>query len=527
MARACDWRDLAAGCCLVLVAGVLVTVAGSVQGCAGPPELPPGVNERDLPDDPPRIRRLLEREPGNMGAWRRLWWLAEEEDERLEVARACVSANPRSDVAHGIMGAHFWNYGHDVDAEVSFRRALEQNPGSECAISLASIYGNYGRTEDAAALLEQALSRCVGDPEFPEHVKLEKALRLNHLGRHDAAGEWAKRIGGDWIHVWALQAYAAAGRDFGKIPEPPAWTWKPGRGSVSENYGSWGTVHAHSPLVHAMRLMAMAETPADITRIEAWYRKGLAEIDTQQGRQTCLAGLLIAAWLREGLKREPGVPAEHAGLMERVHGIGGMPGCFYDAMQGVPGAGPMLDIPQYFPVRSPTTAIRLLRLALIQHGTGDFQYESTRFTLPADRTGKWMLDWAQAEPNQPEFVLAAAGVEYGKRRYLECIALARRVIALLDAEKDKPTSWTSGDHWQSGLILSLAPPPPEEMMRYEAEGLIELARYYGGERDVIVREIEDREAKHNPRRPGQHWILRLDEYWREVEKRGLAKFPGA
>jgi len=496
------------------------------SACYGPPELPQGLREFELPDDPPRLRALLLKEPENLGAWRVLWWsVGDDPGERLQVARDCVAANPRVEGSHALMGAHWAYYGRDVDAEVSWRKALEINPASEVALGLGSILTRYGRQAQARELSGKALEAAIANSGASRYTLVSMAMQIHALGDLVAAAAAAKRMGGDSLDVWLLQAHEAAinGR-MGEVLEPPAWTWwvDSGRKPLDAAETERGQSLRHEPLMHVLALMGAAGSPEELQRVEGWFRRGLDVYDDPEGREVCLTGLLVGSWLREGLKSEVKVPAEHDALVGRLTAMGGLALWLREALAGVEGAGDEFNAPHMTLLRTPKEAALRIKASLLRGELDDGRWRIGPMRWAQGKAADGLLELARREKSADYLWLAAARTESEHRRWgavKECCGQLQRLLGPIGT----PSKGADGADGKGDP--SKAVPSWPELAREWANWMLLEARFFDGERVAVVAEVRAEEAKH-PERAGQHWILRLDDYWREVEKRGLAKFPG-
>jgi hypothetical protein len=485
------------------------------------------LEEHEMPDDPPRLRQLLEREPGNMGAWRRLWWSIEGEDEleRLEVVRDCVAANRSSDQAQALLGAHYAYYGHDVDAEVAFRKALELDAGSPAGLSLVQLLTGYGRWREAREVAKAVLACLLQRPDASVHDKASLAMAIHHAGDAQAAAEWAEKIGGQHISVWALRAHAAAQRgEFAAIPEPPDWTWRYvadfRTNAIRFEVGAGAQSEA---LFLAVHLLAFARTQEDIARITPWFDRALEVYDDSHGRSVALAGLLAAAWMTEALSQTPKLPVLHASLSLRLRGLP-------TGLEWVTRLPFVLDTnhgPEVAALDGDELArtIHEFRTGLLGGEWMNTHLSSTRIAWGGEYAQDLLIACARTSHTDDRTWFSALAAAYSRRNWLLVSECASQFLRLTE-DRANATGDAASSSLEQAVVRSVVSPPYPVTERSFARHCLLEARFFSGEREAVVAEVGAAEAKQRGR-PGQHWILRLDEHWRDVEKRGLATFSGA
>jgi tetratricopeptide (TPR) repeat protein len=130
------------------------------------------------------FRLVLEINPANTSAWGGLadaTYHAEGVDAALAVTHEALAQNPSDPSLHEKAGWYAWELGDTQSAEDSFLQALElDSTYSSSYTSLASIYHDLERLEDAIAILER------GTEAIPSDPWLKEALGNSYLERGEA-----------------------------------------------------------------------------------------------------------------------------------------------------------------------------------------------------------------------------------------------------------------------------------------------------------------------------------------------------
>lgn len=521
----------------------VVCLVGVTLGCAGPPEVPDGVLDGSMPESESGLRALLERDPTNLDAWANLWWMVQQKGEtaQLDVARECLARNPGKADAHALLGAHYDGFGRWVDAEIVFRKALRIDPASQAALSLCSLLRRFHLTAESVQVATAALGALTANaaPEpdpAPDASKgaptalhrLSNADLMSALvvelwlsGAESEAARWAAALPADNFYRWAFTTLGSqrASQWAGPISVPD---WVVRIPAVSESRS------VQDQRVEAYWLLALLaityqrggeleSSPPSLAILE----EGLKQHDDPRIREACLFGSLAAAWLRVGLDQRVESLKRMDVLERRLRLLAGprTSGLVDLARQiraDVDSDGSPTSWTGVLPASSndelvlrvqaiPSSTLLSSALGLSVRNAYGIQWRNHPFV---DALSVALL----AKVKSPELAVAVAQSRYGLKDWAGVGAAAKLALKWLNEDHASATS-PAKDAPERGHSA----PSRAEFLTAVARELDHEARCYGGDREAVVRELRafDNDVRSRP------WLLVVDEYWKERERRGL------